>query len=94
MATTVLGLKTFTASDPVDYNEINDNYNKIDSGVKTALQGRAAHNWLDNSDFTNPVNQRNSAYYTNGNEYSIDRWKTQYGTNISIENGYINIGGS
>ena len=58
MATTVLGLKTFTASDPVDYNEINDNYNKIDSGVKTALQGRAVHNLLDNSDFTKPVNQR------------------------------------
>ena len=51
MATTVLGLKTFTASDPVDYNEINDNYNKIDSGVKTALQGRAAYNIMDNSYF-------------------------------------------
>lgn len=34
MATTVLGLKTFAASDPVDYNEVNDNYNKIDNGVK------------------------------------------------------------
>ena len=94
MATTVLGLKTFAASDPVDYNEINDNYNKIDNGVKTAMQGRAAHNLLDNSNFINPVNQRNSASYTNGNEYTIDRWKTQYGTNISIENGYINIWGN
>ena len=54
----------------------------------------APHNLLDNSDFTNPVNQRNSAYYTNGNEYTIDRWKTQYGTNISIENGYVNIWGN
>ena len=34
MATTVLGLKTFAASDPVDVNEVNDNYNKIDNGVK------------------------------------------------------------
>ena len=58
MATTVLGLKTFTASDPVDYNEINDNYNKIDNGVKTALQGRAAHNLLDNSYCRNISNQR------------------------------------
>ena len=95
MATTVLGLKTFTASDPVDYNEINDNYNKIDNGVKTALQGRAAYNLLDNSDFTNPVNQRGKTTYSDGgNEYTIDRWKTQYGTNISIENGYINIWGN
>ena len=80
MATTVLGLKTFTASDPVDYNEINDNYNKIDNGVKTALQGRAAHNLLDNSDFRNPVNQRGrSGTYEGVSNYTtfiIDRWKT------------------
>lgn len=75
MATTVLGLKTFTASDPVDYNEINDNYNKIDNGVKTAFQGRAAHNLLDNSDFRNPVNQRGQTTYT-GSRHSIDRWRT------------------
>ena len=73
MATNVLGLKTFAASDPVDYNEINDNYNKIDSGVKTALQGRAAHNWLDNSDMTNAINQRGASSYT-GQVYGIDRW--------------------
>ena len=75
MATTVLGLKTFAASDPVDYNEINDNYNKIDNGVKTAMQGRAAHNLLDNSDFRNPVNQRGQSSYT-GSKYGIDRWRT------------------
>ena len=79
MATTVLGLKTFTASDPVDYNEINDNYNKIDNGVKTAMQGRVAHNLLDNSDFTNPVNQRGATSYT-GQVYGIDRW---YGRTIA-----------
>ena len=73
MATSVLGLKTFTASDPVDYNEINDNYNKIDNGVKTAMQGRAAHNLLDNSDFRNPVNQR-GATTTSQYEYFLDRW--------------------
>ena len=80
MATTVLGLKTFAASDPVDYNEINDNYNKIDNGVKTAMQGRAAYNLLDNSDFANPVNQRGrSGTYEGVSNYTtfvIDRWKT------------------
>lgn len=74
MATTVLGLKTFTASDPVDYNEINGNYNKIDNGVKTALHGRAAHNLLDNSWFVNPVNQRGKTSWADWNNYTVDRW--------------------
>lgn len=95
MATTVLGLKTFTASDPVDYNEINDNYNKIDSGVKTALQGRAAYNLLDNSDFRNPVNQRGKTSYS-ASGYTIDRWFL-YDPNgdgtVTINNGYISLTG-
>ena len=74
MATTVLWLKTFTASDPVDYNEINDNYVKIDNGVKTAMQGRAAHNLLDNSNFRNPVNQRGKTSWADWNNYTVDRW--------------------
>ena len=85
MATSVLGLKTFAASDPVDYNEINDNYVKIDTGVKNALQGRAAYNLLDNSDFRNPVNQR-GIYDTTESEnlrYTIDRWKS-YLTSIDV----------
>ena len=74
-----------------------ENANKLGNvaAAQYALKNNVpAHNLLDNSDFTNPVNQRNSAYYTNGNEYTIDRWKTQYGTNISIENGYVNIWGN
>lgn len=77
MATTVLGLKTFTASDPVDYNEINDNYNKIDSGVKTALQGRAAHNWLHNSDFR--IAQAGYGGMHETQKYACDRWYDTYG---------------
>ena len=87
MATTVLGLKTFAASDPVDYNEINDNYTKIDGGVKTAMQGRAAYNLLDNSNFANPVNQRGQSSYT-ANGHTIDRWRdTSNATTIITENG-------
>ncbi len=74
MATTVLGLKTFTASDPVDYNEINDNYNKIDTGVKTALQGRAAHNLLDNSNFSDLVAQAGLNGAHGSTAYIADRW--------------------
>ena len=94
MATTVLGLKTFTASDPVDYNEINDNYNKIDNGVKTAMQGRAAHNLLDNSDFRNPVNQRGASSYsgTGGKVHTIDRWHTWSASiSVSVQSGYLSI---
>lgn len=74
MATTVLGLKTFAASDPVDYNEVNDNYTKIDAGVKTALQGRAAHNLLDNSDFSKPVAQAGMNGAHGSTVYVVDRW--------------------
>ena len=77
MATTVLGLKTFTASDPVDYNEINDNYNKIDNGVKTALQGRAAHNWLGNSNFR--IAQAGYGGMHGTQKYACDRWYDTYG---------------
>lgn len=77
MATSVLGLKTFAASDPVDYNEVNDNYNKIDNGVKTAMQGRAAHNWLDNSDFC--IAQAGYGSMHGTQKYACDRWYDTYG---------------
>ena len=77
MATSVLGLKTFAASDPVDYNEINDNYNKIDNGVKTAMQGRAAHNLLDNSDFR--IAQAGYGGKHGSKTYACDRWYDTYG---------------
>lgn len=77
MATSVLGLKTFAASDPVDYNEVNDNYNKIDNGVKTAMQGRAAHNLLDNSDFC--IAQAGYGGKHGSKTYACDRWYDTYG---------------
>ena len=49
------------------------------------------HNLLDNSDFTNPVNQRGASSYS-GYNYSIDRW---YGSalyqTVSIQNNYITV---
>lgn len=49
-------------------------------------------NLLDNSDFTNPVNQRGQTSYTNS--YGIDRWRTWDGHTITVNNGYISIAGS
>ena len=91
MATTVLGLKTFAASDPVDYNEINDNYNKIDNGVKTALQGRAEHNLLDNSDFSNPIAQAGLNGMHGSTKYVCDRWFS-LDADATFGSGYITPG--
>lgn len=48
-------------------------------------------NLLDNSDFTNPINQRGQTNYTAAGSYTftIDRWKMNYGT-VTVNDGYIN----
>lgn len=38
------------------------------------------YNLLDNSDFTNPVNQKMDTSYSNAAEYTIDRWRKNAGT--------------
>lgn len=58
----------------------------------SALQGTAyARNLLDNSDFTNPVNQRGSTSYT-GAKYGIDRWygRAQNQT-VSVESTNVKV---
>lgn len=56
--------------------------------------GAAAYNILDNSDFSNPVNQRGRAEY-NDTGLSIDRWMIEEingGTGyVSVEDGRVNI---
>ena len=89
MATSVLGLKTFAAADPVDYNEVNDNYNKIDNGVKTALQGRSAQNLLDNSNFSIAQAGQNGSH--GSTKYVCDRW-ISWDANATFGNGYITPG--
>lgn len=65
------------------------NLEKMENGI---IAGQGAENLLDNSNFRDPVNSQGKNTYSDAsNEYTIDRWKTQSGTNISIENGYINI---
>lgn len=65
------------------------NLEAMENGI---IAGQGAHNLLDNSDFRNPVNSRGKTSYSiDGNEYTIDRWKTQYSTGLTIENGYINV---
>ena len=54
-----------------------------DASVRKA----APRNLLDNSDFSNPVNQRGQTSYTNG--YTIDRWFNQSNGSVSIGDGYL-----
>lgn len=52
--------------------------NQINAAVNSLVNLRCNTNLLHNSNFTNPVNQRNGSSYTynssNGSKYSIDRW--------------------
>lgn len=49
------------------------------------------HNLLDNSDFTNPVNQRGQRSYT-GSGYTIDRWRlTNNYSQLGIVSGGVKI---
>lgn len=51
-------------------------------------------NLLDNSDFTNPVNQRGQTTYTGSGIYTIDRWRTYQATGkctVTKNNGYITL---
>ena len=52
------------------------------SPAQDVIRNTVAYNLLDNSDFTNPVNQRGQTSYT-GDGYTIDRW--------SISNAYSNV---
>lgn len=54
----------------------------------------APRNLLDNSDFTNPVNQRGLTSYTDIG-YTIDRWRTySSGETVTVQNGYISKTGN
>ena len=71
--------------------------NHIEDGIVAAadaetLGGKAPayylqpRNLLDNSDFTNPVNQRGATAYNTNNAYAIDRWIIENGTCWVVEN--------
>ena len=51
-------------------------------------------NLLDNSDFTNPINQRGQTNYT-GSQYMIDRWRMwEANHTLTINDGDITISGN
>lgn len=52
--------------------------------VNENIKKAAPHNLLDNSDFTNPVNQRGQTSYSGAGIYAIDRWKIGNTANVGI----------
>ena len=57
------------------------------------MRNLGAYNYLDNSDFTNLINQRGSTSY-NSAGYSIDRWAISSGSTLTVNNGSITVTGS
>ena len=52
----------------------------------------APHNLLDNSDFTNPVNQRGATSYSTQWAYTIDRWYLPGSTvPVTVGEGYVSF---
>jgi hypothetical protein len=64
-----------------------------DGSTEWLGSNKPLNNLLDNSDFTNPVNQRGQSSYT-ASGYTIDRWAidTWSGNPLAINSGYIAIG--
>lgn len=71
---TALNANTFNSA----FREIED---KVGSG---GVGGFVARNLLDNSDFTNPVNQRRMGSYSTNNAYTIDRWTAGSGSPFTL----------
>ena len=84
--TTLLGLAKPDYSDVQDVGVINGNMEIIDKEIGKRTR---AHNLLDNSDFTDPVNQEDETSYTGQGLYTIDRWKQEYnGSTVTVgDNG-------
>lgn len=61
------------------------------NGAKANGQGeiRLPRNLLDNSDFSNPVNQRGQTEYYGTTGYSIDRWRAVANIRLTVKNGYV-----
>ena len=58
---------------------------------KDAKYYLGARNLLDNSDFTNPVNQRGQTSYPSASSagYTIDRWKKDAATSVDVSGGCL-----
>ena len=61
------------------------------SVVNKLVNGAVYPNLLDNSDFTNPVNQRGLTSYSGGGTYCIDRWDIASTATVAVVSDGIKI---
>ena len=72
---------------------ITDAYTKSQvDGLVTGALHCYAYNLLDNSDFTNPVNQRGQTNYTDW--YTIDRWRIWSGSTVTVNANSVTVNGT
>lgn len=88
-----LGLTKPDYTDAADVGVLNGNFDLLDQAIaenrKQIVRSGNVQNLLDNSDFSNPVNQRGQDNYT-GIGYAIDRWRTWDDTAVVVvRDGYI-----
>ena len=73
-------------------SEVQDNAEAI-ADMNIAMQQRnRAWNLLDNSNFRDPVNQRDKSTYT-GATYGIDRWRGNPESTVTVNGGSITVSG-
>lgn len=80
MATTyteLLKLPKHAITDPFDITLINNLADLVDAAMGKAYQGKAAHNWLINSNLVNPI-RRDERYIYTGAGYGIEGWRTNF----------------
>ena len=71
-----------------------DDYPDVIASDSSKFGGKAPEyylqpfNLLDNSDFTNPINQRGQTSYSDIN-YTIDRWRIWEQGEVTVNNGYL-----
>lgn len=73
-----------------DLEKVEENLETL-ATTKLDRTEKFARNRLDNSDFTNPVNQRGQTSYTVVHEYFIDRWLSSEGVTLSVTSNGLSI---
>lgn len=81
-----------SVEDITQYQQVGDTWGAEDiNQVNKLVNGAVYPNLLDNSDFTNPVNQRGSTSYSGGGTYCIDRWDIASTATVAVVSDGIKI---
>ena len=91
---TLTGLTTpINNNDATSKKYVDDNINLASTTGLEAIRAAAPYNWLDNSDFTNPVAQAGIGGNHGTQAYAIDRWILTSGS-VSQRDGGLQLNGT